>query len=210
MSLPVELDRDEARELAEGELANPRYDSEPSLLQQAFEWLFERLSELLSSARGTLSGPMGALLLAVIILAVATILLRYGALARRRKSAAESVLGGTRRGAREYRAAAAAAAAAGKWSEAVVERFRAIIADLDERGVLHVKAGTTADEAAWTAGLALPDLVGSLSDAATMFDAIRYGGHDATSEDDRRLRALDEAVRRARPQPVAATRMAHK
>jgi hypothetical protein len=200
MSLPVEVDRDGARELAERELAHPRYDSDPPLLQQAFEWIIEKVNELLAAAGGTLSGPWGLALLALIIAVVAIILLRYGPPARRRRSLAEPVFGATRRSAREYRAAADAAAVDGRWAEAVVERFRAVIADLEERGFMDLRPGMTADEAARGAGLALPDLAGELPPAAALFDAVYYGGHEASRDDDRRLRALESAVRdHARP-----------
>jgi hypothetical protein len=196
MSPPVEVDRDEARELAERELAHPRYDSDPPLLQQAFEWIIQKVNELLAAAGGTLSGPWGLALLALIVAVVAIILLRYGPPARRRRrSHAETVFGATRRSAREYRAAADAAAEDGRWAEAVVERFRAVIADLEERGFMDVRPGMTADEAARDAGRALPGLAGELPPAAALFDAVYYGGHDAARDDDQRLRALEAAVR---------------
>ena len=195
MSVPVELDRDEARELAERELAHPRYDSDPTLLQRALEWVTEKINELLSAAGGTLSGPAGLLLLALIVVAVTAILLRYSRLARRRRSNAESVFGATRRSAREYRAAADAAAEAGRWPDAVIERFRAIIADLEERALIDVRPGMTADEATRAAGHALPGLSSDLPQAAALFDAVYYGGLAATRDDDRRLRAVEEAVR---------------
>ena len=200
MSLPVELDRDDAREQAERELAHPRYDSDPPLLQQAAEWVIEKLNELLSAAGGTLSGPVGLIVLTVLVLAIAVILLRYGPPARRRKSHPDTVFGESRRNAREYRAAADAAAEAGRWSDAVTERFRAIIADLDERAFLDVRSGMTADEAAWEAGRSLPGMASQLPPAAALFDAVYYGGHEANRDDDRRLRTIEEAVR-AQPRP---------
>ncbi|HEX5995488.1 MAG TPA: DUF4129 domain-containing protein [Jiangellales bacterium] len=195
MSLPVDLDRDEARDLAERELANPRYDSDPPLVQQFFEWIIRQINELLAAAGGTLNTPWGLVLLGLIVAVVAIIFLRYGPPARRRRSQADAVFGASRRSAREYRAAADAAAEDSRWAEAVVERFRAIIADLEERGLLDVKPGMTADEAAREAGRALPDLATDLPPAAALFDAVYYGGHEATGDDDRRLRALDAAVR---------------
>jgi hypothetical protein len=210
MSLPVDLDRDEARELAQRELSHPRYDPDPSLLQQAAEWVLEKVGELLSRAGGTLSGPAGGVLLALIAAVVAVLLLRYGPLARQRRATPDDVLGGTRRSAREYRAAADAAAAAGDWSEAVVERFRAITVDLHERSIIDVRPGVTADEAAWNAGLVLPELADRLSAAATLFDSVHYGGHGATSADDRRLRELDEAARRTRARLEETAQAAHR
>jgi hypothetical protein len=195
MSPSIELDRDEARELAERELAHPRYDSDPSLLQRAVEWLIEQISALVAAAGGALNGVGGLVLLVLIVLVVTAILLRYGSPARRHRSHPDAVFSESRRSAREYRAAADAAAAAGRWSEAVTERFRAIIADLAERAFLDAGPGMTANEAAWEAARALPDLASELPPAAALFDAVYYGGLKATPDDDRRLRAIESAVR---------------
>ncbi len=200
MSLPVELDRDEARELAARELAHPRYDSDPPLLQQAFEWVVARLRELLSAAGDALSGTGGIVLLVLIAGVVTAILVRYGMVARRRSSDTASIFDAGRRSAREYRAAADAAAEAGRWSEAVVERFRAIVADLDERAVIELRPGMTADEATGAASRALPGLADDLSPAAALFDAVYYGGREATPDDDGLLRAVEAAVREC-PRP---------
>lgn len=77
---------------------------------------------------------------------------------------------------------------------AVVERFRAIVATLEERSVLDEQPGRTADEAARDAGFALPARADQLAAAARLFDAIHYGSGDATEDDDRRMRDLDRAI----------------
>lgn len=206
MSVPVEIGRDEARELAQRELADPRYDNEVPLFQRIIEWLIEQLTRLLDAASGALTSPVGAVLLAVVIAAIVAIVLRFSPLARRAASRNAAMFGDARRTAREYRAAADAAAAEHRWTVAVVERFRAVVATLEERSVLDERPGRTADEAARDAGVALPTLAADLAVAAQLFDAIHYGGDGATADDDRRMRELDGAVSGAVGRTLAVLR----
>ncbi len=110
---------------------------------------------------------------------------------------------GSRRSAAEYRADADDAAARGDWSAAVVERYRAVVAGMEERGVLDPRPGRTADEAAAAGGSILPGVAGDLATGSRVFDGVRYGGRAATSADDADMRRLDEAVRMARPGQAA-------
>jgi Domain of unknown function (DUF4129) len=203
MSVPVELGRDEARELAQRELADPRYDAEPPLGQRIIEWLIEQLNRLIDGAAGALTSPVGAIVLAAVIAVIAAIVLRYSPLARRAASRDARLFDDGRRLARDHRAAAEAAARDQQWSAAVVERFRAIVATLEERSVLDERPGRTADEAARDAGAAVPGLATDLLAAAQLFDVVHYGGGDATADDDRRMRELDEAVGGSRGRPLA-------
>lgn len=198
--VPVELDRDEARELAERELADPRYDSEPPLLQRIIEWLDDVLGELLGAAGGALSGAAGLAVLALVVLLAALIVFFRIGPPSRRGVRREDVFGpDERRTAASHRSAADAAAAESRWADAVVERYRAVVATLEERSILDPRPGRTAHEAAAEAGALLPEAAERLAAGADTFDAVHYGGHAAAAADDRRLRELDDAVRRARP-----------
>ncbi len=197
--VPVDLGRDEARERARLELADPVYDAEPPLLQRVIEWVLERINELFSRTAGTLSGPVGlAVLLGLLVLVAVIVLRRVGPLARRAPTA-EALFSTGRRSAAEYRADADAAAARGDWRAAVVGRYRAVIAGLEERGVLDPRAGRTADEAAADAGAALPPVATDLAAGARLFDRVHYGDRSASAADDGALRRLDDATRTARP-----------
>jgi len=198
VEVPVDLGREEARDLARRELADPVYDAEPSWLQQAVGWLLDRIEELLSRTTGALGGWVGiAIMVALIVLVASAVIRRMGPMARRARSRAP-VFDGAPRTSAEYRAAADAAADRGDWSSAVIERYRAIVAGLEERGVLDPRPGRTADEAAAEGGSALPGVGHDLGVGAGLFDAVRYGGRSATSDDDNALRHLDGAVAAAR------------
>ena len=205
MEVPVDLGREEARDLARRELADPVYDAEPSWLQEAVGWLVDRIDELLSRTTGALGGLVGiAIMAALLVLVAAAVIYRMGPMARRARSRAP-VFDGAPRTSAEYRADADAAASRGDWSTAVVERYRAIVAGLEERGVLDPRPGRTADEAAAEGGSALPGVAHDLGVGAVLFDAVRYGGRSATSADDGTLRRLDDAVRAARRSSTGVT-----
>jgi hypothetical protein len=95
-------------------------------------------------------------------------------------------------------------AAQAEYADAVRERLRAIVRELEQRGVLEPRSGRTADEAATEAGGVLPDLATELRNGARVFDEIWYGGRTADPAADAQLRELDEAVRGARFRAVVA------
>ena len=81
---------------------------------------------------------------------------------------------------------------------AVVERFRAIIRSLDERGFIEDYPGMTAHEAAVLGSSALEALGEELTRAAALFDAVRYGEVVSTEEQDAWMRDLARRVDAAR------------
>jgi Domain of unknown function (DUF4129) len=197
---PVELGRDEARLRARAELADPSYDADPSLLERAVAWVLEQLGRLVDASAGVSPGAWVGLglLLAMLLLGILVVRRRVGPLARSARRG-DPVFGSRVQSAAEHRAAADVAARQGDWVLAVVECYRAVIRGLEERAVLDPRPGRTADEAAREAGTQLSDLAADLLAGARLFDAVRYGGHPCEASDHERLRALDDAVRRARP-----------
>ncbi|MFD2421963.1 DUF4129 domain-containing protein [Amycolatopsis pigmentata] len=194
--VPVVIDRDDARRAAEAELAKHEYlTAQPNVWERAISWLGHKIAGLFEQAsRVTPGGALGLLvLLAVVVLIVVVVRLRVGGMARANRVRRE-VFEDRSRGARDYRNAAEEAAAAGDFATAVRERFRAIIREFEERGVLDELSGRTADEAAREAGVRLPDARDELSAAAALFDAVHYGGHQVSNVDYERLVALDRGV----------------
>jgi hypothetical protein len=97
-------------------------------------------------------------------------------------------------GAALHRRTAEQSAAARQWAEAIRERFRAVIATLDERGLLPERPERTADEAARDAGEVLPEHRAALSDAARAFDEVEYGEYLGSAEGYAGIREVDEQV----------------
>lgn len=207
---PVDIPRDPARDAARDELSKQIYhQDDPSLFQRAFDWIVDRFADLLDKATSLApGGPFGLVLLfAVVVAAVIAVRLRLGPLRVHRTGTAKDALfaDARPRTAADYRAAADAHAARGAWDAAVRDRLRAIVRALEERAILDERPGRTAHEAAAEAGRSLPALATELTEAAAVFDDVRYGAHPATAEMDASLRDLDRRCAAARParEPVA-------
>jgi hypothetical protein len=195
-----ELTRDGARADAERELAKRIYHlDDPSWLERVVEAVLEWLGRLVSAAIGlTLGGAGGLVLLGVIVLVIAIAArLGFGPL-RVRDLLTDRRAGARTRTAADYRAEAAALAQRGAWRDAVRARFRAVIRELEERGVMDPRPGRTAGEVAREAGLAVPAIAGQLRAGADVFDEIWYGGRPAGEPSYRRITEVDEAVRGSR------------
>ena len=199
--VPVVPDAETARRWATSELADPIYHRRESLLDLALRWLLERFAEM-QGALGNVDARLAALVLAVVVAVGVLIALAVAGPVRRaqraRRGSVELFVDDERTAA-ELRASADALAAAGRWREAVLDRFRAILRSLDERAVLDDRPGRTAHEAAVEAADALPPCAADLIRASKLFDDVCYGDSHATSDDDAWLREVDAVVRSTRP-----------
>ena len=203
--VPVHLGRDEATELARRELADPAYhqDDQPWTLR-LIRWIIDRITEALdrivTASPGGWAGILG--LIVVIVAVIAVIRWRVGPL-RRADTVTRALFDLGDVPAAEHRRLAQLAAAQGLWADAVREQLRAVVRDLEERGLITPRPGRTADEAAVDGGVALPTVALDLRMAARTFDDIWYGGRVADSASYDRIVAVDRAVEAARPEVVA-------
>ncbi|TWP50873.1 DUF4129 domain-containing protein [Lentzea tibetensis] len=192
MDVPVDVGPDEARDAAVRELSDPAYaQARPGVLEKALDWVLDRLDELFGAGSG--AGGVALLLLVVVIALAVVIRLFTGRVTRAARTGA--VFGDATRSAKDHRAAAQEAFARGEFAEAVRERFRALVRELEQRGVLDERAGRTVDEVAADAGRELPAHARDLRVAAVLFDDIWYGGRTATEEAYRSIASLDDRVR---------------
>ncbi|HET9138406.1 DUF4129 domain-containing protein [Actinophytocola sp.] len=198
--IPVEVAPDEARDAAIRELSDPIYSAaDPTLFEKIGDWLVDLLDGIGSVGPG---GLVGLVVLALAVaLTVVIVRLRTGRIARagRRPGA---LFDGPGRTAEDHRRAAAAAAGRGDLAEAILERFRAIVRELEQRGVVDELSGRTVDEIAAMAGAALPAHAPALSGAARVFDDVIYGGRPATVDGYQALTRVDDQLRQARPRLV--------
>ncbi|MGV9757868.1 DUF4129 domain-containing protein [Streptomyces tricolor] len=198
---PVTIPRDPAREAARRELSKRMYhENDPGLLQRALDAFWDWVGRLFSTAAS--ATPGGTLGLVVVVLFVAAVLAalwwRLGA-PRRHPTSAAVLFDERPRSAAEHRAASEAHAAQGHWNQAVQERLRALVRSLEERALLDVRPGRTADEAAAEAGRVLPAHAERLRAAAREFDDVTYGGRRADEQSYHRLADLDRDLERTRP-----------
>lgn len=197
---PVLPDAPTARRWAVEELARPEYHQQRSLLRRLLDWVLEQFDRVQQGV--DLDGTLAAVVVGVaVLLALAVAWWVAGPVRRGGRSAAASravLADDDVRTAAQLRAAADAAARAGDWGLAVVERFRAVVRDLEERAVLDERPGRTAHEATLDAGAVLPEVAGALASGGQLFDAVAYGGRPATDDDDAALRELTARVAAAR------------
>lgn len=200
--VPVTIGREAAREAARRELADPAYHlDDESVWDRIWNWVLERLSDLLDAASAATPGGAAGLIVLLLVIAfvVVAIRLRVGPLARAARGPVAPLFTSRVRSADEYRRAAAAAFTAGDLAGGIRERFRAVVRDLEERGLLDPRPGRTADEAAAEAGRLFPADAAELAAAARGFDEVWYGDRPATEAAYHRLAEVDERLRAARP-----------
>lgn len=189
-----------AREAARHELSKVAYDrAKPSLASRVVTYVFDKLSELLDKATGSIpGGSVGLLLLVLIVVGIAVLVAVRLRPSLRDPHAGELFGEGAVLSPEEHRARAEQAAARGEFAEAVRERLRGVVRELEQRGVLDARPGRTADEVAREAGAAVPIIAEPLRRAATDFDEVWYGGRTADASSYAALVEVDRFVTAAR------------
>jgi hypothetical protein len=196
--VPVDPGRDEARDAAVRELSDPAYRAaEPSWFDRAAGWVLERIAELFTGIGSLGSGGIVGLLVLIglAVLVVVIVRRRVGTIARAR-SVPGAVFDDRSLTAADHRRAAESAESRGDLTAAVRERFRAVVRELEQRGVIDEVSGRTVDEIAVQAGHAMPGSAAEFRAAATVFDDAVYGGRPATVDGYRQLVLLDNGIQR--------------
>lgn len=203
--LAQDLGRQDAQDAARRELSRSEYAAaRPPLLLRAIGRALRWVGHLLANVTGGVGTGLVArvLLVALLLAAVAVALVRLGPVRASASRAGAVFDGGRALTAQEHRAASEAMAREGRYAEAVRERLRAVVRELEERGVLDPRPGRTAGEVARDGGAAVPVLAADLRRAAAVFDEVWYGGRPGGPEALAALVAVDDRVRVARTVPV--------
>ena len=193
------IGRQEAADAARRELAHAIYRNDSSwldrLLIRILHWLAGASPDASGGAPSS-PGIAGVAFLLLVVLLVTAVVWRGGRLQRNAKR--PEVLDFDRTmTADDHRARANELAAAGSWREAVRERLRAVVRELEQRGLLDERPGRTATEIATEAGAALPAVAADLGVATRTFADVWYGDREATAATDAAMRAVDERLRAA-------------
>ncbi len=199
---PLTIPRDPAREAARRELSKGMYhENDPSWFQRALDAFWDWVEALFNSASTvTPGGPLGLVVVILVVVAVIGALWWRLGTPRRQPTSSAALFDDRPRSAAEHRAAAEAHAAQAHWNQAVQERMRAIVRSLEERALLDVRPGRTADEAAAEAGRSLPTHTDRLRAAAGDFDDVTYGGRTATQQAYQHIAELDRDLENTKPQ----------
>ncbi len=193
------LTREGARGEARRELLRrPYQEARPPLAVRLLRRVLDALDRLLDSVSGLPGGRGGVVLLALVLVGVVVVVTtRLGPLQRAGARTAALDLG-VRRTPAGHREQADRAAADGRFADAVRERMRALVRELESRGVLDVRPGRTAGEVARDGGAAVPSLADDLARAAAVFDEVWYGGRTADAGSYAVLVEVDAQTTRAR------------
>jgi hypothetical protein len=195
-----DVTREAARRAAEQELLDRRYRAaEPPLIQRLIGRAIRKFLELIDRAATNVpGGRLGLLLLGLLLIALVAVVLVRLRPSLRQASSAGVFSTGRVLSAEEHRTLAEQAAAAGQWADAVRERLRAMVRELEARGVLEPRPGRTAGEVARDGSAAVPAIAAALRRATVTFDQIWYGGRPADAASYAVLVEADRAVQGAR------------
>ena len=203
---PVLPGAGEARRWAAEELAKPEYrDAAPSWLDSLWRNFLDWLQSLDGSAGDAAPVPSPVIALVIAAIIAAAIILARPRLNARARQAKDVFERETALAAADYRNRAEAAAVAGKWGDAVVDRFRAVVRSAEDRAILDPQAGRTADEAARALSAPFTTEAPRLARAAATFDGIRYGNRTAGSGDYRDMVGLDNTLDALKPAAAGST-----
>jgi hypothetical protein len=201
LDIPVRIGGSEARSRAAHELAKAKYGGLPdwvesflNRLQALIERLVQLLARVLVPTNGGGLNPGLVVFAILLLLALAFVVWRVGLPRwRRRNRDALMDLDPAAR-AVDYRTSAERFAEDGDWRNAVRDRFRALVRELEVRTILDVRPARTAWEAATSAGRILPGSRAALEMGADVFSAIAYGDRPADEELYRQMVSIDYQV----------------
>jgi len=176
---------DVARDAAREVLGRPEYRRPaPTLLQRARRWVVERLERLLGGLLGSGRGETmfwvvaGA---ALVVLVVVLARLGRGVTVDPARRVTAPVT--ARRTPGEWRAEAEGHEAAGRWRAGLRCRYRALVAELVERGLVDDVPGRTAGEYRTEVGERVPGSAEPFGEATELFEQAWYGNRRTGGEE---------------------------
>ncbi len=189
---PLDPLPEQARESLRRELLHSDYHSD-DLMARLIDWLRRFVLNIFDAA--SQAPPLSAFVAMLVALLLGLALAWLATRTRRARRVAEdggAVLPDDSITAAQWRTRAEQALAAGRHSEALVDGFRALALSQAERGRLTATPGMTAHEVATALQSAYPRQGRQVSEAARLFDLVRYGDRDATREQAALVLDLDD------------------
>jgi hypothetical protein len=191
---PLTPGGDDARSLLRRELLHPEYHRD-NLLLRLVEWLQRVLDNGLTAAQQAPASSVFAVMLVALLLVSGLVLMAARARRTQHLPAPRAVLTGEVVTAAELRGRAEAALAEGRFSEALVEAFRAVALRQVELDRIDDAPGATAHEVALALAEVFPEQASDVHRCAALFDLVLYGGRTATRAQADDVLGLDERLR---------------
>lgn len=190
------MNAEEIRQLADDILARPEFHQpEPSLIEQARDWVEKRIGDILDAA---FSGSAGSLVGWVVLLVAVGLIIwsatRFSRTVQAGGRVGIEVEGIHRRSPAQWRAEAEDHEAAGAWKEALRCRYRALIGDLVAEGVLDDVAGRTTGEFRRDVTDRAPNRSEAFSAATELFELAWYADRQTGADENARFQALAATV----------------
>jgi hypothetical protein len=181
------------RSAARDILARPEYQRPAKSLQQrAYEWLRDRVVHLFDVARpGT---AVGLVIVALAVIAVVVVVVRFSRNMQCDPDRGVAVLSDVGRPATDWRAAASRHEAAEEWREALRCRYRALVADLAQRGLVDEIPGRTSGEYRAAVAATRPSAAEDFGGATDLFERAWYGSVAAGPDENESFRELADRV----------------
>jgi hypothetical protein len=198
---PPEHGPDEARQAADEVLSRPEFQERKGLLQRFFEWLAELLDFDRATQDPATPGTvdlswLGSLLGWVVILALlglaAFLIIRFVRIRRGRRQPAAAgpdvTIEEEEKSAADWQGDAEALEAEGRWREAMLARYQALVRGLVESEVLEPIPGRTAGEYSDDVAVGLPAAAERFDDATDLFERAWYGDQPTGPDESDRFR----------------------
>ncbi len=168
---------------------------EPGLVQRLRDAVIDFVERILGALLGGGRGTVVAwAILAVAVLAIVVVAIRFGRGVTRDPGRGVDSVATPRRGAAEWRADAEAAERAGQWRQALRCRYRALVAELADRGLVEEVAGRTAGEYRVEMAGAAPAVAAPFAGATELFERAWYGERPTGEDETVRFRGLADEV----------------
>jgi hypothetical protein len=173
-----------ARQAARRVLARPEYRRPaPSLVQRARAWALRQLERLIGALLGGgRARTVFWVVVAIAVVATVVVLVRFGRGVTADPSRRVTVDAAARRTAAEWRAEADAHERAGRWRAGLRCRYRALIAELVERGLVDDVPGRTSGEYRQEVRERAPAVAEPFAGATELFELAWYGRHPSGAD----------------------------
>jgi hypothetical protein len=200
----------EARERAREVLDRDEFKDQTTLLQRVLDWIGDHLPSPPSASNPGSggSGLVGNVVLLAVAAALVYALVRVVRSIRRQPPKVrtdEPVLDvEQRRSARDWRREAEELEAVSRWRDALLARYRELVTDLIDDGVLADVPGRTSGEYRLEYADQRPSRAAAFAEATDLFERSWYGAEPTGPDENRRFRTLAADARQPDRQPVPA------
>lgn len=186
----------DAKAAATDVLDRPEFKQpEPTILQRIRDWIDEQLARLFGGLVGTGAASIITwLILAAFVGLVAFLIIRFSRGVTPEATARTAVDPARRRTADDWRAEASAHEKDGQWRAALRCRYRALVADLAQRGLVDEVPGRTTGEYRAEVNENVPTVAPEFGGATELFEAAWYGNRPTGEEESARFRQLADRV----------------